>query len=95
MNPKTSKTSTKVVENVNKPGPSTDHRRTPRLARHPPVYTFHQHRKLRPAQADLAVRGRGPHKPPPLKSLGEQTGPLAIPPTARQGMFTCPRGGSS
>ena len=52
----------------------------PCLLWHSPVYTFHQHRKLRPAQIDLTLTGCGPHKPTPLKALGEQTRPLAIPP---------------
>jgi len=59
---------------------SSHHRGPPCLLRHAPVYTFHQRRQLCAGQVDLTLMGYGSDKSTPLKALGEQTGPLAIPP---------------
>ena len=67
-------------QNPNKYARLTNHGGPTCLLRHPPVYAFHQHRQLRRPQADLTLTGRGPHKTTLLKTLGEQTRPLSIPP---------------
>ncbi len=53
---------------------------TPCSQRRSPVDPFQQHRQLRRADRQLAIRNRRPDKAPALKALGEQARALAVPP---------------
>ena len=55
-------------------------KRTPCPLRHPPVNAFQQHRQLCRCGAHLAFSRRRPDKAAALQTLGEQAGPLAVPP---------------
>jgi hypothetical protein len=72
VNPKPAHLSTKTA--------SPYHTWTPCLLEDAPINALQKHRKLRTAQADLALLGRRPDKLTPLKPLGEQARSLAIPP---------------
>jgi hypothetical protein len=54
--------------------------RPPGTLRRTPVNTLQQHRQLRRADRQLALRRRWPDEPSLFKALGKQAGPLAVPP---------------